>query len=400
MKSYITIGKSNEIDSLIVLLLLFNSSIYIYAMIFPFNIYNFLTNPEDYLLSLQQKYGDPFPLAFPGAPDIWLTGNSDLAKIIFTAPSDSFRTSDKNPVAALLGTDGLIMQSGASHLAHRKEFIPFFSKKNLQPFSMDIIDSFFDIHKNYANSGVLIVQEFALNSALKIILKFLFPHLNQNEMEESEKLTESFLKSYSASYLFVPSWIPGTWKNFNQKKSELDNRFYELFLSGIDSGMIGPLCCLEGSPKSQILDHIRTFIVAGHETSATSLSWALYHIHRDPFVRNRLQEELSIYKNNSTDEFLEILMTNQFLDSIVQESLRIQPPVPFITRKIINRSFTFGNQQLKIDDELGVCISLLHRQPEIWNNPDNFKPDRFLDHKYSPYEYAPFGGGNQKMYWS
>lgn len=365
-------------------------------MIFPFNIYTFLTSPEDYLLDLQTKHGDPFPLSFPGAPTIWLTGNSDLAKVVFTAPADSFKTSDKNPVGPLLGKDGLIMQSGSTHLSLRKEFIPNFSKKSLSPFSENIVDTFFEIHQNHGHSGVLFIQEFALNSALKIILKFLFPHLIQSEMEEAEKLTGNFLKSYSASFLFIPNWVPGTWKTFNQKKNELDNRFYEFFLSGVALGINGPLSSLEGSSKSQVLDHIRTFIVAGHETSATSLSWALYYIHQDLYIRNRLQEELTIFENRSKNDFLEILLSNQFLDSIVQESLRIRPPVPFVTRKIINRAFIFGDQKLNIDDELGVCISLLHRQPETWPNPSEFKPDRFLDRKYSPYEFAPFGGGTRK----
>jgi cytochrome P450 len=365
-------------------------------MIFPFNIYNFLRSPEDYLLDLQKKHGDPFPLSFPGATTIWLTGNSDLAKIIFTAPADSFKTSDKNPVGPLLGKDGLIMQSGSTHLSTRKEFIPWFSKKSLLPFSTNIVDAFFEIHQNYERSGVFYIQELALKSTLKIILKFLFPHLIPNEMQEAERLTEVFLKSYSASFLFIPAWVPGTWNNFNQKKNELDDKFYEFFLSGIALGISSPLSALEGSSKSQVLDHIRTFIVAGHETSATSLSWALYYIHKDLYIRNRLQEELSIFVNNSNQDFVDIILSNQYLDSIVQESLRIRPPVPFITRKIINRDFNFGEKKLMIDEELGVCISLLHRQADTWSNSSEFKPDRFLDRKYSPYEFAPFGGGTRK----
>ena len=345
---------------------------------------------------MQKKHGDPFPLVFPGAPTILVTGKTDLAKIIFTAPADSFKASEKNPVAPLLGTEGLIMQSGQIHLGNRRGFIPYFSKTSLLPFAEEIKNIFLSISENYKNSGNIIIQEFSQMATLRIIIKFLFPHLNMSEIFEAESLTKIFLKSYSASFLLVPNWVPGTWKNFTQKKHELDNRFYDYFISGLSSGLDSPLNILEGLQAPCILDHIRTFIVAGHETSATSLTWALYFIHKDKYLKNRLQEELNIFKNQSDDEYLELLLSNKFLDSLVMETLRIKPPVPFVTRKIVNRNFNFGDKLLRIDDEIGVCISLLHQQSDVWDNPSEFNPERFLNFKYNAFEFAPFGGGIRK----
>ncbi len=362
----------------------------------PFDMMRFLRKPEDHLLALQKKYGDPFPLSFPGAPDIWMTGNSELAKAVFSAPPDSFHVSVNNPVAPLLGGNGLIMQSGQSHLSLRKEFMPHFSKKTLSPLATPIADVFFDLYQKLENSGTLVIQEFALKSTLKVVLKFIFPHLNREEMDEAEKLTINFLNSYSASFLFIPGWVPGTWKRFNRKKAQLDHRFYEFFLSLIAANSEGPLSNMKDAPKEYVLDHIRTFIVAGHETSATSLSWALYYIHKDVSIKKRLQDELHVLADCSKDDFLNLILENQFLDCIVKEALRIHPPVPFVTRKIVNRSFTLGNRVLNVNDELGVCIALLHRQPAIWENPSAFVPDRYIDRKYAPSEYAPFGGGTRK----
>lgn len=362
-------------------------------MIFPLNIYRFLTTPKDYLLDLQKKHGDPFPLSFPGAPTIWLTGQSELVKSIFTAPVDSFKASEKNPVGPLLGTEGLIMQSGSDHLDLRKEFMPYFSKKRVQSFTGPIQEIFWDMHSSYKNEGVLHLQEFSLNAALKIILKFLFPKQSPDELKDAEKMTVEFLKSYSASFLFIPHWIPGTWNLFDQRKSELDNRFYDFYLAGVEANSEGPLSELKGLTKPEIFSHLRTFIVAGHETSATSLTWALYYIHKDPFIKNRLREELKV--NNET-EFIENIFQNKYLDSLVSESLRIRPPVPFVTRKIINRDFILGQKSYEVGQEIGVCISLLHQDKQTWERADDFIPERFLDKKYSPYEYAPFGGGTRR----
>jgi len=369
-------------------------------MIFPYNLYRFLNNPRDYLEGLQKKYGDPFPLSFPGAKTMMLTGKSDLTRSIFTAPPDSFVPSEKNPVGPLLGKDGLIMIGGKDHLAARKDFMSHFSKTNLLQFAPVIEEVFHEIEDEKEDEGILSLQSFSFKATLKIILRFLFPHLESSEYIEAEKLTENFLKSYSASFLFIPQWVPMTWNVFNQKKMALDERFFEYYKSGLESGAKGPLYDLNDDlsdlgemDKVKVLDHIRTFIVAGHETSATSLTWTLFYLLKDPFLKNRAVEQLSLYKNSL--DYSQIL-EDPFLEAIVFEGLRINPPVPFVTRKIQNRSFKWGEDVFEIGDEIGVCLSLLHRQGDLWNDPDTFRPERFLENRYSPFEFAPFGGGARR----
>lgn len=367
-------------------------------MMFPYNLYRFLNNPREYLEMLREKHGDPFPLSFPGAKTIMLSGKSDLARAIFTAPSDSFVPSEKNPVGPLLGKDGLIMIGGKDHLSTRKDFMSHFSKTSLQHFAPVIGEVFREIETEKEEEGILSLQSFSFKATLKIILRFLFPHLNQAEYAQAEKLTENFLKSYSASFLFIPQWVPMTWNVFNQKKTELDETFYEFYLSGLEKGCKGPLYDLAEAGKmgkAKVLDHIRTFIVAGHETSATALTWTLFYILKDPHLKNRAIEQLVLYKTKDEMNDQQIL-EDPFLDAVVSEGLRINPPVPFITRKIQNRPFKWGQMQFEVDEEIGVCLSLLHRQNDVWKNPDEFRPERFLEQKYSPYEFAPFGGGARR----
>ncbi|RPJ70575.1 MAG: cytochrome P450 [Alphaproteobacteria bacterium] len=255
------------------------------------------------------------------------------------------------------------------------------------------------MYQQQKSDELLNLQQFAYESTLKIIIKFLFPHLSGKDLFDCETSTQNFLKSYSASFLFIPKWVPGTFSgisNFDKEKTQLDDKFYYYFLLGIKSGFDSPLSKLQDAPKSEVLDHIRTFIIAGHETSATSLVWALYYIHNSPYIKNRLSEELNIFSPSTEPEFLDNILKNEFLDAIISETFRIRPPVPFVTRKVANRSFKLGDQVLKENEELGVCVALLHREASLWSNPDEFKPERFLNHKYSPHEYAPFGGGIRK----
>lgn len=369
-------------------------------MMFPYNLYRFLNNPREYLEALREKHGDPFPLSFPGAKTIMLSGKSDLVRSIFTAPADSFVPSEKNPVGPLLGKDGLIMIGGKEHLSTRKDFMSHFSKTSLFQFAPVIEEVFREIESEKEEEGILSLQSFSFKATLKIILRFLFPHLDAGDYILAEKLTENFLNSYSASFLFIPQWVPMTWNVFNQKKTALDERFYEFYLSGLEAGCIGPLYSLAETgkmDKTKVLDHIRTFIVAGHETSATSLTWTLFYLLKDPHLKNRAVEELSLYKNELN---YQQVLEDPFLDAVVSEGLRINPPVPFVTRKIQNRPFKWGGDrsdlQFEVDEEIGVCLSLLHRQPDLWKNPDEFRPERFLEQKFSPFEFAPFGGGARR----
>lgn len=351
----------------------------------PIGVYSFLKNPEKYLNNLSKKYGDPFPFSFPKAKTVWMTGDKELVKKIFTAPADSFIPSEHNPVGPLLGSDGLIMQGGATHLERRKLLTPFFSKKNLIPHEEDIKEIFNAKILKMPNDGTLIIQDLAFELTLKIILKFLFPNISDEQLEEKSHLTEKFLNSYSASFLAMPKWIPGTWQPFLKLKDKVDEEFFTLFTFNLENSHKNVLINLKDREKKEILDYIRTFIVAGHETSATSLSWTLYYILRDENLKKRIIEEIS----NNVEE-------KKVLEAAIFEALRIHPPVPFVTRKIVNRPFVLGDKEFEIEDEIGVCISLLHRDANVWENPSEFNADRFLNKNYGPFEYAPFGGGTRK----
>jgi len=136
-------------------------------------------------------------------------------------------------------------------------------------------------------------------------------------------------------------------------------------------------------------DQLRTLLAAGHETSATSLTWSLYHIFRDDSVRERLVSELS-----GRPTPLE-MTTLPYLNAVVHETLRMHPPVPIVLRRLGGPS-TLGGVPCPEGQVVGIALYALHFNPSIWPEPDRFAPERFLTRKPSPFEYAPFGGGNRR----
>ncbi len=136
-------------------------------------------------------------------------------------------------------------------------------------------------------------------------------------------------------------------------------------------------------------DQLRTMLAAGHETSSTSLAWALFHIHRDESIRSRVVEELATAATPAE------IATLPYLGAVIQETLRVHPTVPIVLRRL-TAPLTVDGVACSAGDVVGIALPALHFNPEVWSEPKAFIPERFLDAKPSPFQYAPFGGGYRR----
>jgi cytochrome P450 len=136
-------------------------------------------------------------------------------------------------------------------------------------------------------------------------------------------------------------------------------------------------------------DRLRTLLAAGHETSASTLSWALYHIYRDHGVRERLVAELS---GCATPVEMAAL---PYLNAVIRETLRMHPAVPIVLRRLAG-SLIVDGVHCHEGYIVGLALYGLHFNPWIWSDADRFDPDRFIGKQMSPFEYAPFGGGHRR----
>uniref|UniRef100_A0A1B6LVT2 Cytochrome P450 n=1 Tax=Graphocephala atropunctata TaxID=36148 RepID=A0A1B6LVT2_9HEMI len=144
---------------------------------------------------------------------------------------------------------------------------------------------------------------------------------------------------------------------------------------------------------NQIAAQAFVFIVAGYETSASALSWALYELALNPDVQLRLQEEV-----DSVEEWTyENILGLQYLDMVLNETLRKYPSVPFLIRKCgENYRVPESDMVLEKGSLIGVSLYGLHMDPKLFPDPDKFDPERFgpnPSHEIKPYTYLPFGEG-------
>ena len=130
---------------------------------------------------------------------------------------------------------------------------------------------------------------------------------------------------------------------------------------------------------AEIRDELLTLLVAGHETTATALSWAMERLVRHPEKLERLRAEA-------------LAGEEAYLTATIQETLRLRPVIVLVIRKL-TEPVEIGGYELPAGASLTPCIHLVHRNPEIYPEPDRFLPERFLDSPPGTYTWIPFGGG-------
>jgi cytochrome P450 len=137
----------------------------------------------------------------------------------------------------------------------------------------------------------------------------------------------------------------------------------------------------DGSPMSdqELRDELMTLLVAGHETTATALAWAIERLVRHPDKLRRLAEEAAAGED-------------EYADAVCKETLRLRPVIPLVVREL-QEPMEIGGHLVPAGARLTPCILLMHRREDIYPEPNRFRPERFLEQPAGTYTWIPFGGG-------
>jgi cytochrome P450 family 135 len=136
----------------------------------------------------------------------------------------------------------------------------------------------------------------------------------------------------------------------------------------------------DGAPMSdvELRDELMTLLTAGHETTATGLSWAFERLLRTPRVMARLVDSL-----DDGDEYL---------DAVVKETLRVRPVVVDVAR-LLRRDVELGEWRLPAGTLVLPAIAAVHQRPDLYPSPQEFRPERFVEGSAESFAWIPFGGG-------
>jgi cytochrome P450 len=138
----------------------------------------------------------------------------------------------------------------------------------------------------------------------------------------------------------------------------------------------------DGAPLTdrELRDELVTLLVAGHETTATGLAWAFERMVRHPGGLAQL----------AADD------AREYADAVVQETLRLRPPIPIVARRVVNEPYQLGEREIPVGTMVAPCIYLVHRRADLYQDPYAFRPERFLEQPPETYSWLPFGGGMRR----
>jgi cytochrome P450 len=148
---------------------------------------------------------------------------------------------------------------------------------------------------------------------------------------------------------------------------------------------------------NDIQEEVDTFMFEGHDTTTSSISWALYYLGRYPDCQQRLREE--IQQHIDMNEPLTISKVGQldYMDCFLKESIRLHTTVPYTSREVTDEC-KIGPYDIPKGATIWILYSALHRDPKYFPDPEKFDPDRWMTDdiaKRHPFSYAPFSAGTR-----
>jgi cytochrome P450 len=143
--------------------------------------------------------------------------------------------------------------------------------------------------------------------------------------------------------------------------------------------------------EEELLDETFTLLMAGHETTATSLAWVVWHLLSHPEVVAELRAELGRVTGGEPLDPQHVPQLH-YLDAVIKESMRLTPVATHVARQV-NRPVRIGGIDLSVGTTVAAAIYLTHRHPDLWREPERFDPARFIGTRQTPFTFFPFGGG-------
>jgi hypothetical protein len=370
-------------------------------------------HPTALLERCRARYGRRFTLRVLGQPPFVVLSDPEEIKQVFMAAPDVLHPGEGARILeSIVGRNSVILLDEDAHLEQRKLMLPAFHGERMQRTAGVMAELAERELARWPREEAIALHPRLQRLTLEIILRVVFGLEQGAQLEElRETLTE--LLGFAESPLSLLPFAQrvfnghGRWARFPVLHDLVDRQLFalieqrrgELGEDGGDGGadVLGMLLSArheDGSPMSaqELRDELMTALVAGHETTASQLAWAFERLAREPAARRRLTEELD---EGAGDEYL---------TASIKEILRLKPVLAEAEPRVVKRPIEIGGIEYPPGVALVASAYLVHRDPDIYPQPDVFRPERFLEsdeqgssgRTSSQYTWIPFGGGRTR----
>lgn len=353
----------------------------------------------------RSRYGDPFLCrTFNGT--VVSTAEPELIREVFTAKDpELFVPFASAALAPFFGAESLLLLHGEPHRRERKLLTPPFHGERMRAYGEIMVEAARAAAAALAPGQPFLGLDLGQRISFEVIVRAVFGVEDPARVAE---YTDALVRTLDAAlpiFMFDRSFQKapfglGPWAKFQRASADVDALLYRQIAEvrpeaeqreDILSLMLAARY-EDGEPMSDghVRDELRTLLIAGHETTAITLAWALERIHRDPAVLERLLAEL-----DGSDGSAEALAKLPYLGAVVDETLRLCPVVEVVLRKLA-KPWHFAGYDLPAGVAIAPAIILVHMREDLYPEPTRFRPERMLERKPGPFEYLPFGGGHRR----
>jgi cytochrome P450 family 135 len=365
----------------------------------------FLLKPGEFLEQSRDRYGTPFTVRLSSQRTVVIVDDPATIKQVFTADPTKALAGVANVVLRpLLGPRSVLTLDDPEHMRQRKLLLPPFHGERMALYGETIRDATNREIDRWPIGQPFAVQPSMQAITLEVIMRAVFGVTDRARLDQIAGPLRRLLDSTGNRKLLFVLQVASSkrngplspWRQFRERllypadrvlfeeiaarradpAAEERDDILSLLLSARDEQG-------EGLTDAELRDELMTLLLAGHETTATALSWTLERLTRHPDVLSRLTEEL---RAGESDEYL---------DAVIKETLRLRPVVPAVARYLIE-PMELGGRTFPAGVHITPSIYLTHRNPKVYDEPDRFRPERFLERPAGTYEWIPFGGGTRR----
>jgi len=350
------------------------------------------------LYACQDRYGDIFTVKIIREGTWVMLADPGAVKQVFTGDPRVFHAGEGNQIIEpLLGSNSLLVLDEKKHMSQRKLLLPPFHGERMKAYGETMGEIAVREIESWPTGVPYELRPRMQALTLEIILRTVFGVRERERMTELGDALRSFLRLTTDPRQLLPVILLGPeripripwFRRIMERidgllRREIAERKRASDLEDRDDilSMLVAARYEDGSLMSdtEMRDQLLTLLTAGHETTATSLAWAIERLSRHPEKLDRLREEV------------EEADSDAYLTATIQETLRLRPVIALVLRRL-TEPVEIGGYELPAGVSVAPNIYLVHRNPEIYPDPQAFRPERFLERPPGTYTWIPFGGG-------
>ena len=345
----------------------------------------------------RKRFGETFRLSIAHEGTWVMLSNPEDVKAVFTGDPRLLHAGEANRILLpILGEHSLLLLDGSEHMAQRKLMLPPFHGARMQSYGTLMADIARAEIERWPSGTPIRVRPRMQALTLEIILRAVFGLADGERLAtlrvELRRVLDHLTDPRWVAFLIAlgPERIP-RFPPFAREIARVDRLIYAVIAARrADRGteeredvlsMLLSAAHEDGSPMTnrELRDELLTLLVAGHETTATALAWAVERLARHPDKLLRLSREV----RDGEEEYLR---------AVVYETLRLRPVISLVNRTL-KTPMEFGGYELPAGVKVVPSIYLVHRRPDVYPEPERFLPERFLSRPPGTYTWIPFGGG-------